>query len=53
MFKTAFSQPAMGPVTSASAGSGTSGWEPTTMYMIGFVVAEIVAVGWLSKHLLK
>jgi hypothetical protein len=53
MFKTAFTQPAMGPVTSASAGSGPGGWDPSTMYMVVFVLAEIVAVAWLSKHLLK
>jgi hypothetical protein len=43
----------MGPVTSPSAGSGAAGWDPSTMYMVVLVGAEIVAVAWLSKHLLK
>jgi hypothetical protein len=53
MFKTAVTQPAMAPVISSSAGSGAGGWDPSTMYMVVLVLAEIVAVAWLSKHLLK
>lgn len=45
----------MGPITSPSAGSdtGPGGWQPTILYMLGMVVAEIVIVGVLSRHLLK
>lgn len=56
MFKTAFTEPAMSPVTSASAGTGgksVAGWEPTTLYMTVLVIVEIVALGWLSNKLLK
>jgi hypothetical protein len=49
----------MGPVTSPQA-TGTSGtvtapggWHPTVLYMLGLVLLEIVAVGFLSRHLLR
>jgi hypothetical protein len=42
----------MQPVTSPSAGSpGPGGWTPSVLYMLMLIAAEIVAVGWLSKHL--
>ena len=42
----------MGPISSPSAGGGSkSGWSPSVLYMLGLLVAEIVAVGFISKHL--
>lgn len=49
----------MGPVTSPQTSGATGGvkapggWHPTVLYMLGLVVLEIVAVGILSRHLLK
>jgi len=41
----------------SNAGSGSvngpGGWHPTVLYMTGLVIAEIVVVGFLSRHLLK
>ncbi|WP_160148948.1 hypothetical protein [Amycolatopsis alkalitolerans] len=41
------------PVSGPTAGTGGQGWHPTVLYMLGLVVAEIVIVGILSRHLLK
>lgn len=38
---------------SGAGGSLPGGWHPTVAYMLLFVVAEIIIVGWLSRHLLK
>lgn len=40
------------PVRSPSAGSG-GGWHPTVLYLLGLVIAEIIAVALLSHWLLK
>lgn len=32
---------------------GPGGWEPSVLYMLGLVIAEVIAVGFLSRHLLK
>lgn len=42
-----------GSIPAASGGpAGPGGWHPTVLAMLGLVVAEIVAVGFLSRHLL-
>jgi hypothetical protein len=28
-----------------------SGWHPTVLYMLGLIIAEILLVGFLSRHL--
>jgi hypothetical protein len=41
------------PVASPSGGMpGPGGWHPTVLYMLGLVVAEILAAGFLTRHLL-
>ena len=41
-------------ISSASAGAtGPGGWHPTVLYMLVLVAAEILAVAFLSRHLLK
>ena len=39
----------------AGGGGGTlpGGWQPTVVYMLVLIVAEVLIVGWLSRHLLK
>jgi len=42
--------------SAATAGKGGTlpgGWHPTVVYMLALVVAEVLIVGWLSRHLLK
>ena len=40
------------PVTAPSgAAASPSGWTPSVLYMIALVIAEILAVGYLSTHL--
>jgi len=41
----------MQPVTSPKGSSAASGWEPSVLYLIGLVIAEIAAVAFISKHL--
>ena len=44
----------MAPITAPGGGNrsiGTGGWHPTVLYMIGLVVAEVLAVAWISKHM--
>jgi len=41
----------MAPITSPGGSGGPGGWHPTVLYMIGLVVAEIVAVAFIAKHL--
>ena len=43
----------MAPIASPSGGGGTvaGGWHPTVLYMLGLVVAEILLVAWITKHL--
>ena len=59
MFTTWKGGPAMGPVTSPQTSGpnggvkSPGGWHPTVLYMLGLVVLEIIAVGILSRHLLK
>lgn len=36
-----------------ATGTGPGGWEPSALYMGALVIAEIIAVGFLSRHLLK
>ena len=42
-----------GPVSGPGGGAGPGGWEPSVLYLLGLTLAEIVAVAFLSKHLLK
>ena len=43
----------MAPIASPSGGGGNiaGGWHPTVLYMLALIVAEVVAVAWISKHL--
>jgi len=41
----------MAPIASPSGGKTAGGWHPTVLYMLGLVVAEVIAVAWISKHL--
>lgn len=41
----------MQPISAPSQAKGPGGWEPSVLYMIGLIIAEIAAVAWLSKHL--
>ena len=41
--------PVMSP--SGGSGSGPGGWEPSVLYLIGLIIAEIAMIAWLSKHL--
>lgn len=34
-------------------GTGPGGWHPTVLYMLGLIVLEVLAVGFLSRHLLR
>ncbi len=45
----------VGPITSpgASQDLGAGGWHPTVLFMVGLVIAEIIAVGLVSRYLLK
>ena len=40
-------------VSGPSSAAGPGGWHPTILYLLALVAAEIVAVGFLSRHLLK
>jgi hypothetical protein len=55
MFSTWKSGPETNAVQSPSAGlqAGPGGWHPTILYMLGLVVAEMVLVAILSRHLLS
>lgn len=33
--------------------TGPGGWHPTVLYMLGLIVAEIIAVAFLSRTLLR
>jgi len=37
----------------AGPGAGPGGWHPDSLCMLGLVIAEIVAVGWLTRHLMR
>jgi hypothetical protein len=38
----------------AGTGSGTvGGWEPSVLWLMGLCILEVVAVAFLSRHLLK
>jgi hypothetical protein len=39
--------------TGAGAAAGPGGWHPDVLYMLALVIAEVVVVAWLSKHLLR
>ena len=41
----------MAPLTSPVGAPGTTGWEPSVLYMLALVVAEITLVTWIHKHL--
>jgi hypothetical protein len=41
----------MAPVMSPGGSVNQSGWTPSVLYMLLLVTAEILLVGWLSKHL--
>lgn len=59
MFKTGLSFSGKGGASSVNTspitapGGTVGGWHPTILYMAGLVVAEIIVVGFLSRHLLK
>lgn len=60
MFSTWKNGPAMAAMqspassgTGAGLGAGPGGWHPTVLYMLALVIAEIVLVGFLSRHLLS
>jgi hypothetical protein len=55
MFKTWNQGPEMAAVQSPSGGlsAGPGGWHPTVLYMVALILLEIVAVAWLSRHLLS
>lgn len=57
MWQTAFNKPASSAVQSPSGGgegpAGVGGWHPTIMYLLALVALEILAVGWLSRAVLK
>ena len=36
-----------------SGATGPGGWHPDILYMLALVVAEVLVVGWLSRHLLR
>lgn len=38
-----------GPAPAMAAGPG--GWHPDSLYMLGLVIAEIVLVGFITRHL--
>jgi hypothetical protein len=40
-------------VSPAGIGAGPGGWHPDSLYMLGLVIAEIVAVGFLTRHLMR
>ena len=37
----------------APAAAGPGGWHPDSLYMLGLVIAEIVLVGFLTRHLMR
>lgn len=37
----------------AGAATGPGGWHPTVLYLLGLIVAEVLIVAFLSRHLLK
>lgn len=39
------------PLTAPVGAPGTAGWEPSVLYMLALVAAEIFAVAWIVKHL--
>jgi len=42
--------------SAAAGGKGGTmpgGWQPTVVYMLCLIVAEVLIAGWLSRHLLK
>jgi len=41
------------PIAGPGDGSAPGGWHPTVLYMLALIVAEIVVVGFLSRHLLR
>ena len=41
----------MAPITSPVGAPGTTGWEPSVLYMLGLVAAEIFLVAWIHAHL--
>jgi len=57
MWKTFSGGPAAAPVQSPAGGpaigGGTGQWHPTIIYMVVLLVAEILAVAWLSRTLLR
>jgi len=43
---------AAGARPAAAVAAGPGGWQPTVLYMLGLVIGEILAVAWLTRHLL-
>lgn len=41
----------MAPLTNSVGAPGSTGWEPSVLYMLALVAAEIVLVAWIHKHL--
>jgi hypothetical protein len=42
-----------GAVSPGGSAAGPGGWHPDVLYMLGLVIAEVLVVAWLSRHLLK
>lgn len=44
-------QPMAGPKSTGMGAGSTGAWEPSVLYLLGLVIAEIFAVAFLVKHL--
>lgn len=58
MWKTMSGGPNASAIQSPSGGGGdgpggVGGWHPTVLYLVALVLLEILAVGWLSRAVLK
>jgi hypothetical protein len=40
----------MAPIGNPSGGGSAGGWEPSVLYLLLLVAAEILLVGWIGKH---
>jgi hypothetical protein len=56
MYKTwSGSGQATGPIASPQSGGvgAPGGWHPTILYLLALIVAEVLAVGFLSRSILR
>lgn len=44
---------APGAIAGPTASGGAAAWHPTVLYLLALVAAEIVAIGFVSRHLLE